>query len=254
MRTVFSRLLLVALVSYVFAACTAVTSASKSSAPPITHEAWTALLDAHVSESGQVNYAGFVQDSVALNAYLDRLATHHPNDSWTSNQKKAYWINAYNAFTVQLIVRNYPVESIKELGGSIYKVNTPWDLRFIHIEGKTYDLNNIEHDILRKDWADPRIHFAINCASVSCPKLHHAAYEAGTLDKQLEEAARAFINDPSRNVLSADAAQVSRIFKWFNGDFTGDMTLVAFINRYANTPLTADAEFSYLEYDWGLNE
>ncbi len=225
----------------------------KSNAKPITHELLSEVLSTHVSEDGRVDYAGLQQDSTRLNRYLDLVETHHPNGSWSSDERKAYWINAYNAFTLRLIIRNYPVESIKDLGGVIYKVNTPWDIRFIMIEGYDYDLNNIEHDILRKEWQDPRIHFAINCASVSCPVLLNTAYEADALDTQLDRAARRFINDPERNKLSETTAELSKIFKWFKGDFTRETDLIGFINRYADRQLSDQASIAYLDYNWALN-
>lgn len=226
----------------------------KSEARPVTHEALTAVLADYVSTDGKVNYRGLQADSLRLNAYLDVLERHHPNASWTSDQKKAYWINAYNAFTLRLIIRNYPTASIKDLAGSLYKINTPWDIRFIVIEGQDYDLNNIEHDILRQEWKDARIHFAVNCASVSCPILHNAAYEAETLDAQLDAAARGFINDSLRNTLSAETPALSRIFKWFSGDFQRNGSLIAFINRYAEVKINSSASISYKAYDWNLNE
>lgn len=225
-----------------------------SNARPIVHQSLTTLLQKHVSSDGRVNYASLKADSNALNDYLGLLEHHHPNKGWTSNERKAYWINTYNAFTLRLIIRNYPVSSIKDLGGAVYKVNTPWDIRFITIEGYNYDLNNIEHDILRKEWSDARIHFAVNCASVSCPILANTAYEAATLDTQLDEAARRFINDPTRNRLSNDEAELSKIFRWFKGDFTRKGNLIDFINHYAENPLNASASINYLDYDWNLNE
>jgi hypothetical protein len=225
-----------------------------SKSQPIRHEALTSILQKHVNLDGRVNYAQLQQDSLALNSYLALLESHHPNGSWSSDEQKAYWINAYNAFTLRLIIRNYPVKSIKELGGAIYKVNTPWDIRFIYIEGYDYDLNNIEHDILRKQWNDPRIHFAINCASISCPILSNKAYEAKTLDEQLDDAARLFINDTDRNRIAPNEASLSKIFKWFNGDFTKEQSLIAFINRYSNLRIEDKATITFLDYDWGLNE
>lgn len=224
-----------------------------SSASPVEHASFSAILRDHVDASGCVNYQSLQNDSVRLNHYLGLLENHHPNASWTENERKAYWINAYNAFTLRLIIRNYPVESIKDLGGSIYKVNTPWDIRFITIEGATYDLNNIEHDILREEFNDARIHFAINCASVSCPVLLNEAYEAQYLDAQLDSAAVRFINDPTRNSIASDLAEISKIFLWFRGDFTRDQPLHAFLSTYSKTPLTKETEIHHLSYDWSLN-
>ncbi|WP_306643830.1 DUF547 domain-containing protein [Sanyastnella coralliicola] len=224
-----------------------------SDSPPFRHDRWNSLVEKHVSEDGWVNYDGFIADSVLLNSYLDLVETHHPNQKWSITEQKAYWINAYNAFTVRLIIRNYPTESIKDLGGSLYKINTPWDIRFIMIEGQDYDLNNIEHDILRKQWDDPRIHFAINCASVSCPKLLNHSFSSDVLNVQLDQAARDFINDPSRNTITAERAELSRIFKWFKGDFTKEMELWEYINQFSVVKITADTKISFKEYDWNLN-
>ena len=167
----------------------------------------------------------------------------------------AFWINVYNAFTVKLIVLNLPVKSIKDLGGSIYKVNTPWDIKFIKIGSKTYDLNNIEHKILRKKFKDPRIHFALNCASVSCPKLRNEAYVSSKLNKQLDEQTKYFINNSGKNIIKGDEAQLSKLFSWYRMDFKdGDGTVIDFINRYSNKKIDVRAKISYLEYDWNLND
>ena len=245
--------LLLVIICLVFGSCAV--KQNKSSSQPITHEAWTTLLSKHVSNSGRVDYAGFVKDSVALNTYLAMLSQHHPNKkNWSSDERKAYWINAYNAYTVQLIVQNHPVKSIKDLGGSIYKVNTPWDKRFIFIEGTDYDLNNIEHDILRREWKDARIHFAINCASISCPPLLNKAYEASTIGEQLDQVTADFINSPSKNTIAKRRVKLSRIFKWFSGDFDKDKgSLIEFINTYSDVQVSPDAEISYRDYDWNLN-
>lgn len=226
----------------------------QSDSKPIDHALWTSLLQEYVSDDGHVDYKGFVADSLALNKYLDTLSKNHPNKKyWSTDEQLAYWINAYNAFTVRLIIRNYPVESIKDLGGSIYRINTAWDIKFIEIEGETYDLNNIEHDILRGKFEEPRIHFAVNCASKSCPPLMNIAFEADQLDMQLDSVAQSFIRG-SRNDIAPEKAELSRIFKWFNGDFTENMTLIEFINQYSEVQLEPDADITYKEYDWSLND
>jgi hypothetical protein len=161
----------------------------------------------------------------------------------------AYWINAYNAFTVDLVLKNYPLKSIKDIEGG-----KPWDLAFITIGGKKYSLNNIEHDILRKKFSDPRIHFAINCASRSCPRLMNSAFDAAQLDQQLDSMAKAFINDPSKNKIAADKIEISQLFDWYKNDFSKNGTLIAFLNKYAATKILPAAQISYLDYDWSLNE
>jgi len=221
----------------------------------LTHKGWNTLLNKHVDEAGNVDYKGFKSEEKALNEYLTVLSKNHPDNSWKRNDRLAFWINAYNAFTVKLIVKNYPVKSIKDLGGSIYKVNTPWDIKFIKIGEEVYDLNNIEHGMIRKEFSDPRIHFAVNCASVSCPKLRNEAYVGTTIEQQLEDQAKYFINNKVKNqIKSTKKAKLSKIFRWYKGDFTSSgMSIVEYINQYADVKLEADAKIEFLDYDWELN-
>ena len=238
-------------------ACIAQTYDVASNSKPVTHETWDALLKKHVSAKGGVDYQGFILDSVKLNSYLKLLSDNHPNaKNWSRNEQLAYWINAYNAFTVKLVIKHYPVKSIKDIKKGVPFVNTVWDIKFIKIEGATYDLNNIEHSIIRPKFKDPRIHFAVNCASGSCPNLLNEAFTAKRLDEQLDKVARSFLADKSKNkIASASKAELSKIFSWYKGDFTEKgQTLVGFINKYAPLKLDDKAELSYLDYDWSLNE
>ncbi|TXC76995.1 DUF547 domain-containing protein [Luteibaculum oceani] len=223
---------------------------------PPSHAVWTELLSKNVDEKGKVNYRGFIGDSTKLNSYLETLSKNPPHETkWTKEDQIAYWINAYNAFTVQLIIRNYPVESIKDIGGKIPFINSSWDIKFIAIGGEVFDLNNLEHGILRKYFNEPRIHFAVNCASISCPKLRNEAYEGKKLNAQLSDQTKSFLADTSKNkFLSAEKAELSKLFKWFTGDFTKNESLISFINRYAPKKLNKDADIDYLEYNWSLNE
>ena len=230
-----------------------ITIGSFAQKPP-SHQLWDKLLKQHVNESGLVNYKGFQKDKASLDSYLKTLSDNAPDKSWNENDQKAYWINAYNAFTVSLILKHYPVKSIKDIAGKIYKINTPWDIRFITIGGKTYDLNNIEHGILRKKYNDPRIHFALVCASISCPKLRNEAYEGSQLDAQLEDAGKDFLNDNSKNKITAGKADLSKYFSWYKGDFTKSGSLVDFINKYSKTKIGADTKIGSLDYNWSLNE
>lgn len=223
---------------------------------PVSHEMFTELLSRHVNSTGLVNYKGFKKDREKLNQYLELLKSTAPNKNWSDEEQIAYWINVYNAFTIDLVLQHYPVQSIKDIGSSIQIpfVNTPWDVKFIEIGGETYDLNNIEHGILRKEWEEPRIHFAVNCASYSCPRLRNEAFTAEQLDKQLNEQARAFINDDFRNDITKDKAELSRIFDWFSGDFKDVMPVREFINQYADVKIGESTKVTYKEYDWNLNE
>lgn len=220
----------------------------------LKHDQWTSLLQTYVSPTGNVDYKGIKEHEAELDAYLEVLSKNHPTSEWDKNDQLAFWINAYNAFTVKLIVKNYPVVSIKDLGGSIYKVNTPWDEKFIHIGEETYDLNNIEHGIIRKEFNDPRIHFAVNCASISCPPLRNEAYVGSKLNAQLDDQAKRFINDPTKNKITKGKAQLSKIFTWFKGDFTASgLSIAEFINQYSEVKMTKKTKVTYFDYDWNLN-
>lgn len=221
----------------------------------ISHDLWDGLLKKHVDADGFVNYKGFIKDSLVLKKYLAVLSSNHPHERWPREEQMAYWINAYNAFTVKLIVDNYPVASIKDIKNGIPFVNTVWDIKFINIQGKVYDLNNIEHSILRKQFKDARIHAAVNCASYSCPKLWGEAFVASRLDQQLDSAMRAFVNDPLRNRVTAGKAELSQIFSWYAGDFTEAAGSVrAYVNKYAKVKLESSGKISYIDYNWELNE
>jgi hypothetical protein len=222
---------------------------------PVSHAAWDSLLRRYVCNDGMVDYQGFIRDSQQLNRYLGQLAHSHPSvDTWSRSEQMAYWINAYNAFTIKLIVDHYPVASIKDIQRGLPFVNSVWDIAFINIAGRQYDLNQIEHNILRPLFKDARIHAAINCASVSCPRLRAEAYTADKLDKQLDEAMRAFLLDEIRNQPGGTEARLSPIFSWFSGDFARDRGSVrAYVNYYLPQPLPASAHIRYLPYDWQLN-
>jgi hypothetical protein len=240
------------IIGVVFSACA---GASGLRLIPPSHKIWDELLRKHVDAQGRVSYKGMRGDAQQLETYLDHLSSCAPSSSWSTEERLAYWINAYNAFTVKLIIDHYPVNSIKDIRSpfAIPFVNSVWDLAFFKINGREMTLNQIEHGILRKEFEEPRIHFAIVCASISCPKLHNEAYESQRLEDQLHARALEFINDPSRNILSKDHLELSAIFKWFKGDFTRNGNLRSYIAIYSKVKVDADAKLSYLDYDWGLN-
>lgn len=229
---------------------------SQTKAP--SHEIWNGLLKKHVSSKGNVNYKGFITDSSLLVKYLNLLSATVPDEkTWSANEQKAYWINAYNAFTVKLIIKSYPVKSIKDVGAKmqIPFVNTPWDIKFIKIGKDVYDLNNLEHSKLRKKFGDARVHFGLVCASKSCPILPNEAYTAEKLEAQLETQAKVFLSDKTRNDVSADSPKLSKIFDWYSMDFKSKgVSLIDFINKYAPVKINANAKVSYLTYSWNLNE
>ena len=247
------RIILILSATILFSACT---SAQHDNSPAPTHEKWSALLQKYVSAGGKVNYKGIKADKAKLDEYLAILSKQKPGKNWSKNETMAFWINAYNAFTVKLITDNYPVKSIKDLNPSVSVifVNTVWDKKFFSIGGDKMSLNNIEHGILRK-MDDPRMHFTIVCASVSCPKLLNTAYEAATLDNQLNKAASDFLADNTKNKMNAGNPKLSKIFDWFSGDFKANgKTKIEFINQFTPTKIDKNANISYLDYNWNLNE
>jgi hypothetical protein len=253
------RLLFLVLICFSISAisCDGQKSFSKSAASAPKHDKWDDLLKKYVSKSGIVNYKGFIKDSSELNEYLKLLSDNAPDrKKWSDEEQIAYWINAYNAFTIQIIIRHYPVKSIKEIGGKIPFVNSTWDVKFINIGGTVMDLNNVEHGILRKEFKEPRIHYAVNCASVSCPILRNEAYTAAKLNTQLDDQGKLFFNDSSRNKISSSKeAALSKIMDWYGGDFKkGGKTVIDHVNKYSKTKLDKKAKITYLAYNWNLNE
>lgn len=210
---------------------------------------WNGELQKYVSNSGNVDYKSWKKSPQKLEAYLVYLNKTSPNN-WSANKEKAFWINAYNAYTVKLILDNYPLKSITDI-----KENgkNAWEIPFAKVGGKTYTLNHIEHEILRKKFEDPRIHVGVNCASYSCPQLGNFAFTEKNVNSSLEKLMKQFINDSKRNKISANKAALSEIFNWFKGDFTKKGTLVTYLNKYSNTKLKANASITFLPYNWNLN-
>ncbi|WP_394330919.1 DUF547 domain-containing protein [Hymenobacter glacialis] len=223
----------------------------------VDHGAFDKLLKKHVSAQGLVDYKGFKADEQAFDQYLAMLSKNPPAASWSKNDQMAYWINAYNAYTIRLVLDHYPVQSIKDIGSKIKIpfVTTPWAIKFFSIGGEKTSLDNIEHGILRKKFDDPRIHFALVCASISCPRLRNEAFTASELEKQLEDQARDFVNDPTKNKIGKSTAQLSKYFDWYKGDWEKSGQSVAkWVNRYSKTKMSTNAKVGYLDYNWNLNK
>jgi hypothetical protein len=234
-----------------------VTTTSTSAAEPVSHAIFDQLAKKYVDDKGLVNYKGFRKDEKELKKYLDLLANNPPTDKWSENEQMAYWINSYNANTIQLILQHYPVQSIKDIGSKIKIpfVNTPWDIKFIKVGNETYDLNRIEHATLRKNFSDRRIHFALVCAARSCPKLRNEAYTAAKLNAQLDDQGRDFLNNPAKNSVTSPKANLSKYFDWYKGDWKDDNKSVEYwVNKYSKTKINKDTEISFLDYNWSLNE
>lgn len=204
------------------------------------------LLSRHVSDNGVVDYTGFKDDSTLFNRCVRMFRANHPAENWNRAEQLAYWINAYNVFTIELILKNYPTSSIKN-------ISSPWDQDFIKIRDNVYSLNDIEHEILRK-MNEPRIHFAIVCASYSCPILRNEAFRSEKLEAQLDEQTKKFINDSNRNKLSEKKLELSEIFNWFSSDFDSVGGVKAFVMKYSEVSISEKAKILYLDYNWSLND
>jgi Protein of unknown function, DUF547 len=217
----------------------------------------------------QVDYAGFARDRAKLKAYLSSLGAvpRSTFDAWPKPERLAFLINAYNAWTVEYILTKYPdLKSIKDLGSLL---QSPWKKKFIPLLGQTMALDDIEHGTIRaaNDYAEPRIHFAVNCASIGCPALRTEAFTAERLSEQLDDSARDFLSDRSRNRFSNGKLELSSIFKWYREDFergwAGYKSLFQFLGDYSSALGLSDADkqklnakslpVSFLDYDWRLN-
>ncbi|WP_246004379.1 DUF547 domain-containing protein [Marinimicrobium koreense] len=237
------------------------------------HKTYAEVLENHVEwrEDGTastVDYPALKADPDNLDQYLERLSGVEKTsfDNWNKDQQLAFLINAYNAFTLKLIVDHYPVDSIKDTG-SFWQ--NPWNKRFFTLLGEDMHLDQVEHEIIREPgtYNEPRIHFAVNCASIGCPALRTEPFTAEQLEQQLEDSTERFLRDETRNRFRDGQLEVSSIFKWYREDFErgwqGIDSLNAFFLRYANSlglsetekeQLRQDAvDYRFLDYDWRLN-
>jgi hypothetical protein len=229
-------------------------AAATAAGNSVDHALFGELLDKYVHE-GVVNYAGFKAEENKLDRYLAVLENTN-SDTLGRKEQFAFYINAYNAWTIKLILTGYPgVKSIKDLG-SIFQ--SPWKREFVRINGKTLTLDEIEHKILRPRFKDPRVHFAVNCASKSCPPLISQPYRGTVLDAQLDRVTGKFLNSPGNYRLEGDTLWVSSIFKWFADDFNDDPA--GFYRTYAQGELKKllgekgdRIKVKFLDYDWSLN-
>jgi hypothetical protein len=208
------------------------------------------LLKNHVTDKGFVDYNGLKDDQSKLDSFISYLETTSPEKSWSASKTKAFWANAYNAYTLKIILENYPLKSILKI-----KKNgkDAWNIPFAKVGGKTYTLNQIEHDVLRKNYKDPKIHVAVNCASGSCPQLGNFAFTEANYVSKTEDLMKKFINDPKRNKVSKKKVQISKLFEWYKEDFTTEGSVIDFLNKYAEVKINSNAKISYLKYDWNLN-
>ena len=222
--------------------------------PAVDNRLYAELLKKYV-KAGKVNYAGFKKEEAKLDRYLKILENVDPA-RLPRDEQFAFYTNAYNAWTIKLILSGYPdVTSIKDLGSLL---KSPWKKKIVRIAGEVISLDHVEHEILRPRYKDSRVHFAINCAAKSCPPLRPEPFSGDILDQQLDDSTRSFINNPKNYRLEDNELYISRIFKWFSEDFNDDA--YGFFLKYATGDLAKELEaksgqivVKYLHYDWSLN-
>jgi hypothetical protein len=245
-----------------------------ASAFAFDHSAFDTLLKKHVvlvdgGKATKVNYGNFAKDRAQLKSYLDNISKVSAAEykGWNKNTQLAFLINAYNAYTIELILTKYPdLKSIKDLGSVL---SSPWKKKFFTLLGEEKTLDDVEHGLIRAEgvFNEPRIHFVVNCASNGCPAIRNEAITADKLEAQLEDSTKKFLADRSRNRIAEGGVQISKIFDWYGKDFAkgwkGYTSLNQFLTKYADalTDNTADKQtlsegklkVSFLDYDWGLN-
>ncbi len=228
---------------------------------PVDHASWSAFLDRYVDRGSQPYRVAYgrvsADDRASLQAYLAQLQGLKPQ-AWPRAAQMAYWINLYNAATVELILDHYPVRSITRIKSGLFSFG-PWDKKLLDVDGHKLSLNDIEHRILRPLFQDPRIHYAVNCASLGCPDLAPSAYTADTLEEMLDAGARRYVNHPRGVSIEDDRLIVSSIYVWFASDFGGsDAAVIAHLQRYADTELKSrlmrQKSIHDDRYDWALND
>ena len=245
------------------------------------HQEFNALLNS-CTEDGLVNYAKIKNNDSLLVSYLDKLnqVSEAEYEKWDKWSQMAFWINAYNAITIYGITSNYPIgygsllDRARFPKNSIRQIKNFWDTDFSDVFGKNITLNQIEHEILRKKFSDPRIHFSLVCASIGCPELRNYAYRGDSLDWQLDNDARQFIGNSDKVRLDTvnNIIYLSSIFKWYSDDFTepeyrellndyddSEQGIIFFITKYMpeerkNYITERSPRIEYLDYDWSLNE
>jgi hypothetical protein len=249
------RILFALLLSIYMVAGAADLQSTASTETLVDNSLYGELLKKYVRD-GKVDYAGFKSEEAKLDRYLKILENVDP-EKLSRNEQFAFYANAYNAWTIKLILSGYPgVTSIKDLGSLI---KSPWKKKIVRIDGEVISLDHVEHEILRPRYRDPRVHFAINCAAKSCPPLRPEPFSGNILNRQLDDSTRSFINDPQSYRLEDNELYVSKIFKWFSEDFNDDV--FGFFLKYATGNLKKELEakseridVKYLHYDWSLNE
>jgi len=221
-----------------------------------SHTPFNKVLEKYVRSQGAqtlVDYQGLKESPESLNGYLNNIGsvTESEYQNFSADQRLAFLINAYNAYTLKLMRDNWPVDSIKDLGSFF---SSPWKKEIFPLLGKKRSLDWIEHDTMRRRFDEPRIHFAVNCASLGCPPLRAEAFEASKLDVQLDEQARIFLNDRNENRIEGNTIKLSKIFDWYGKDFaTNEKELVGVLNQWRDQKFPENSKIEFLDYGWDAN-
>ena len=227
----------------------------------IDHQSWDQLLDKYLhQEDGKVSLFDYKNvsdaDKAALDDYVDALQKVDPS-TLNSVEQMAYWINFYNALTVRVVLDAYPIDTIKKINSPLLK-RGPWKHKYVEVMGDKLSLDDIEHGILRPIYQDPRVHYAVNCASIGCPNLQLAAFTADNLDALLDQGAEDYINHPRGVSIVDNKLVVSSLYKWFASDFGNQQELIEHLFDYADEPLAEQLEqideISDYVYDWSIND
>lgn len=226
------------------------------------HQAWADILSTYTAKDGSLvrfDYKGLANnadDRAKLDNYIESLEAMKPS-AMGKDKALAYWANLYNAVTIKVVVDNYPVKSIRDIKSGVFTPG-PWKKDLVTVEGRTMTLDNIEHDTMRANWDEPRIHYMVNCASIGCPNLKQTPWTADNLDAELDKAAKAFVNSPRGLSVSGGKITTSKIYDWFDEDFGGSESgVIAHLSKYASgerkDALQGASKIKSYEYDWSLN-
>lgn len=228
----------------------------------VDHSAWDRILKAYVVPSPDgVNRFAYgrvsARDREALKSYLAMLQSVKVT-ALNAAEQRATWINFYNALTIEVVLDHYPVKSIRDIGGGLFTIG-PWKKELVTVEGRKLSLDNIEHDILRKTWNDPRVHYAVNCASMSCPNLMAEAFTGANLEEMLNRGASDYVNHPRGVKVTKGRVRFSEIYSWYRKDFGADTAaLLRHLSAYAGPELKKQLagieSIEGYDYDWSLNE
>ena len=227
-------LLILFLVSYV------------SNAQTIDYKPFDEFLKKHVSDKGVVDYDKVLKNMDQINLITSNFSKISPNKSWTENEIKTFWINVYNINVIKLLAENYPLKSITY-------IREPFQMNFISFDGEKISLDHIVNEIL-KPLKDPRVHFVLYNTAVSSPTLRNSAYSSEKLNDDLNVATNLYINDITKNNITAKRCSLSKIFEWNITDFKNKNNIISFINDYSRVTIDEDAKISFMEYNWSLNK